>query len=990
MKQLRRIILFAIFLSGILSINQHLNAQTPADRVTAPIDDRLTVKRPGNIHPLARPEFDAGQVSPQQPMQRMILVLQPDPAQERALEALLAAQQDPQSPQYHRWLTPETFGKMFGVSDRDLEQVTAWLTGHGFEVEPAPSGRRQLVFSGTAAQVEAAFHTQIHAYHVNGETHYANSTDPEIPLALAAVVQGVASLHDFYSVAMHQGPLATKLMPLARPAPEYSSGGTNYIAPADFATIYDVAALYSSSVNGAGESIAIVGRTNFTLADITKFRSTFGLPANNPTVVLNGPNPGIVSSDEQTEAELDVEWSGAVAVNASIQFVLSASTNTTDGAQLSAQYIVNQNLAPVMSSSFGLCEAAIGTSGNQFWNSLWQQAAGQGITVLIASGDSGAAGCDSPTANQAVSGRAVNGICSSPYSTCVGGTQFNDTSNASLYWAPASTSNYGSALSYIPELVWNASALSSGGSGLWASGGGASIIYPKPAWQTGLGVPPDGQRDVPDVALNASLHDGYLFCLNGQIYLVGGTSAATPTFAALMSLAVQHAGARQGNANPNLYALAANQLNGGAAVFHDTTAGNNSVPGVSGFSAGPGFDLATGLGSVDAFVLVNNWSDATVPRSTPPGLQLNVSPPSVTLAPGAGATAQLSVTVSGGFSSLVSLSSSNLPLGLTANFGPPSLVPPGSGSSTLTLTAASTAAPGPYTIYLTAAGGGINQTVPLAVTIQSKCSYAINPTSAAPAAAGGNFTATVTTSNGCAWTASSAVNWINITSGASQTGNGTLYYSVLANSSTGSRSASILIAGLSLSVTQSGASSSVPPLNPPSATFGAAGGRASVTVTLPNPTATWTATSNASWITITSGASSNGGNKTVNYLVAANSGAQRTGYITIAGLAFIVSQAGSSCSYGISLGNMTATSGGFNGSAKISTSASSCQWSAASNVTWIAVTSGSPGTGPGTVDFFVANNPNSSARVGDLTVAGFTIQITEGSKGAVILGKPVH
>jgi len=347
------------------------------------------------------------------------------------------------------------------------------------------------------------------------------------------------------------------------------------------------------------------------------------------------------------------------------------------------------------------------------------------------------------------------------------------------------------------------------------------------------------------------------------------------------------------------------------------------------------------------------------------------------------------VTVSGGFSSAVSLSSSNVPSGLTANFAPPSFAAPGSGSAILTLNAASTAAAGPYTIYLTAVGAGLNQTVPLAVTIQSKCSYAINPTSAAPAAAGGNFTATITTSNGCAWTASTVVNWINIT-GASGTGSGTLYYSVLANSSTGSRSAAILVAGLSLPVTQSGATSNVPPLNPPSATFAAAGGRSSVTVTLPNPNAAWTATSNASWITISSGASSNGGNKTVNYLVAANSGAQRTGYITIAGLAFLVSQAGTSCSYGVTLGNMTAAPGGFNGSAKVSTSAPSCQWSASSKVTWIDITSGSPGTGPGTVHFFVANNPNSSARVGDLTVAGFTVQVTEGAKGAVSLGKPIH
>ncbi len=981
MSHFHRLILCVLFLSGIISIDQRLTAQPrPEDRVTTPVDDRLTVTRPANRHPLALPEYDAGPVSPQHPMDRMLLVLQPDADQQFALQALLAAQQDPQSPQYHHWLTPESFGKLFGISDHDLEQVTDWLERHGFEVEPVSGGHRALLFSGTAAQVEAAFHTQIHIYKVNGETHYANATDPEIPIALAPVVEGVASLHDFRSMPMHQGPLYPISLRWFAPAPSYSSGGTHYLAPSDFATIYDVAALYSSSVNGAGQSIAVVGRTNFLPADVVTFRSTFGLSPASPTLVLNGFNPGIVSSDEQAEAELDVEWAGAVAPNAAIQFVLSASTSSTDGALLSSQYIVDNNLAPVLTSSFGACEAAIGTSGNQAWNSLWQQAAAQGITVLVASGDSGAAGCDSPTATQAVSGAAVNGICSSPYSTCVGGTQFNDTSSPSLYWATTSNpTNYGSALSYIPELVWNGSALTSGGTGLWASGGGPSGIYSKPTWQTGLGVPADGQRDVPDVSLNASTHDGYLFCLNGQIYLVGGTSAATPSFAGLMALAVEHAGARQGNANPTLYGLAANQLNGGAAVFHDITVGNNSVPGLTGFSAGPGYDLATGLGSVDAFLLVNHWSDATGPHTTTPGLQLTSSSPSLTVAPDSSAAVQVNVTVSGGFSSSVIISWSTLPAGLTASFVPSIFPAPGAGSSTFTLNASSAAAPGAYTVYLTANGGGINQIFPLAVTVQSNCSYAINPTSATATAAGGNFAATITTAGGCAWTASSGVSWIAVTSAASGTGNGTLMYSVQANSSTLYRSGWLTIAGLTLALTQSGAAASVPPLNPSSATFPSAGGRGSVTVTLPQANEPWTATSNASWITITSGASSNGGNKTVNYIVAANSGAARTGNITIAGLAFTVAQAGSSCTYGVTLGNMTSASGGFNGTAKVSTSGA-CSWSATSNVNWIDVTSGSFGTGSGTAYFFVASNPYSTVRTGDLFVAGYMIQVTEGPR----------
>jgi len=976
MKQIRRVIAIAIFLSAVISIAPNLNSQTaPLDRVSAPVDGRLTVSRPGNRHPLAIPEYDAGPVSPDHRMDRMMLVLQPDPAQERALQALLNAQQDPQSPQYRQWLTPERFGKLFGVSDHDLAQVTEWLERQGFEVEPASLGRRVLLFSGTAAQVEAAFHTPIHTYKVNGVTYHANSADPQIPVALAAVVEGVASLNDFRSTPLHQG-----LQPLPASSPLYTSGANHYLTPADFATIYDVAALYSNSIDGAGQSIAIVGRTNFAPADVTSFRSTFELPPNAPTVVLNGSDPGIVSSDEQTEAELDVEWSGAVARNASIQFVLSASTNSTDGALLSSEYIVNHNLAPVLSSSFGQCEAVIGTSGNQLLNSLWQQAAAQGITVLIASGDSGAAGCDSPSASSAGSGAAVNGLCSTPNSTCVGGTQFNDAAAPSLYWATTNTANYGSALSYIPELAWNGSAGTSGGSGLWASGGGASGIYSKPVWQAGIGVPSDGHRDVPDVSLNAAIHDAYLFVLNGQLYLVGGTSAATPTLAGILAMTVERAGARLGNVNPKLYGLAANQGNGGPAVFHDITGGNNSVPGLSGFNAGPGYDLATGLGSVDAFQLVNHWSDSS--NSTTPGFQLTASAPSVTIASGASSGLQVNVALSNGFNAPVALSSGTLPSGLTAKFSPSVFAAPGSGSSTLTLNETSNAASGSYTIILTATGGAVSQTLPLAVSIQSSCSYAINPTSATPAAAGGNSSITVTAPSGCPWSASSAFNWISIRSSASGSGNGTLLYSVQANSSTSSRSGSLSVAGLSLPVTQSGTAPAGPPLSPSSSAFPAAGGHGSVTVSLPS-NGSWTALSNSRWITITSGASSNGGNKTVNYSLAANSGPPRSGTLTIAGLSFPVTQAGVSCSFSVTLGNMFAASGGSDGSARVSTSPA-CSWTAVSNVSWINVTSGSSVTGPGTATFFVANNPKSSVRTGTLTVAGFTIQVTEGSKGAII------
>jgi subtilase family serine protease len=456
----------------------------PVNRITTVIDDRITVPRPGDRHAMARAEFHVGPASPDTPMERMILELSPDQDQQAALDALLAAQQDPESPDYHRWLTPEEFGNQFGVSETDIARVVTWLQGHGFSVEPVSPARRSIVFSGTAAQVASAFHTEIHIYNVRGERHFANAAAPEIPAAFDAVIQGIASLNDFRSKAMLGG-----IASLAAPAgirPAYSaSRSTHYIAPADFTTIYNVTPLYASSTDGAGQSIAVAGRSNINLADVQGFRSTFGLPAKDPTIIVNGTNPGIPSDQsEQFEATLDVEWAGVAAQKAGVQFVVSASTNATDGVDLSVQYIVNHNLAPVVTLSFGSCERSMGTSWNQHWNSLWQQAAAQGISALVSSGDSGAAGCDSGSAGSATGGQGVNGLCSSPYSTCVGGTQFNDTANSSPYWSATNASNWASALSYIPEVAWNQSG-AAGGSGLWATGGGPSMIYPKPSWQTG-------------------------------------------------------------------------------------------------------------------------------------------------------------------------------------------------------------------------------------------------------------------------------------------------------------------------------------------------------------------------------------------------------------------------------------------------------------------------------------------------------------------------
>jgi subtilase family serine protease len=673
----------------------------PQDRITGFVDDEQRITLTGNRHPLAISQYDAGKVAAEYQMEHMLLTLLPDATQQDALDQLLDAQHNPESPYFHQWLTPEQYGDRFGVSEADAGQVTAWLQSHGMEVEEVTAGRRSIVFSGTAAQVESAFHTQIHTYKIGGDVHHANSSDPQIPAAFAGVVGGVVSLHDFRSTPMNNG---------ARiPIPAFTSGGSYYLAPADFATIYDLTPLYQQAITGSGQSVAIVARSNINIADVRQFRTSFGLPANDPQIIVNGSDPGIWSSGEETEADLDVEWSGAVAKNATIKFVVSKSTNSSDGTYLSAQYIVSHNLAPVMSMSFGLCEPALGSSGNSFINSLWQQAAAQGITVFVSAGDSGAAGCDSASSSRATHGIGVNGLCSSPYSVCVGGTEFNDTAHPSLYWLSSNASGtQSSAVSYIPEVAWNES--SSGG--LWATGGGKSTIYAKPSWQAGTGVPADGKRDVPDVSLSAAGHDGYLIYQSGGLYVVGGTSAAAPSFAGTMALVVQNSAARQGNANTSFYSLATKQRAGGASVFHDITSGNNSVPGQTGHNATTGYDQATGLGSIDATILVSHWSDATAT----PAFHAAASASSLTVKDGSNNSVTLTVTVSGGFNAAVAFSVTGLPTGVSAAFTPATLSAPGSGSSTLKISAATSVKAGTYSASVSAASGSTRQQLPLSVT----------------------------------------------------------------------------------------------------------------------------------------------------------------------------------------------------------------------------------------------------------------------------------
>lgn len=680
------------------------------------IDDSDRVRVRGNVHPFAKDQYRVAASARNLQMEKMVLVLKRSPQKQAELDALIAQQHDPSSPLYQKWLTPEEFGQRFGLSDDDLSSITEWLESQGFAIDEVAKGRGWINFSGNVDQVERAFRTQMDDFMVNGRRHHANISDPTIPRALVDIVHGVLTLHDFRKEPANTG---FSKVPAQESIPEYTSGSSHYLAPADFATIYNLKPLYNSSINGSGQTIAIVGRTEIKLADVQYFRSYFGLPANDPVFVNNGTSPGNLGGGEEGEADLDVQWSGAVAPNATIKFVISKSTTTTDGVDLSAQYIVNNNLAPVMSTSFGQCESVMGSSEMSFYNNLWSQAAAQGITSFVSSGDSGAAGCSSPDASRG-SGKAVSGLCSTPYNVCVGGTQFNDTSNPSLYWAAANNStDKSSALSYIPEIVWNESGSVSGGTGLWATGGGVSSTYAKPSWQVAPGVPADGKRDVPDVSLTAAGHVGYIVVQghtssSSGLAAVGGTSASSPSFAGLMALIGQKTGARQGNANTVFYPMAQAQYSGGGvAVYHDTSSGNNTVPGVTGYSAGTGYDAATGLGSVDGNALVTNWGGTT----PTPDFAVSVSPGSASVVAGNSTTATITTSVSGGFNSAVALSASGQPSGTTVSFSPTSIAAPGSGTSTMTVTVPSTATAGTYSITITGTGGSKTHTATFSLTI---------------------------------------------------------------------------------------------------------------------------------------------------------------------------------------------------------------------------------------------------------------------------------
>jgi len=635
-------------------------AQTTSipSRITQAVDNNDRVALPGNTHHLARLEFDRGPAPDSSPADRVLLVLRRSSAQQAELNAFLDEQQTGGSLNFHHWLTPQQFGERFGPSNQDLETVTQWLKSRGFHIEHIAAGRTVIEFSGNAGQVRDTFHTEIHRYQINGENYWANASDPEIPIALAPVIIGIATLHNFPSKPAHN---------------VNGSPQVHELSPSDVATIYNLTPLYEAGIDGSRTSIAVIGDGNLNLQDVIDFRKLFGLPYNPPEIILNGVQPGQLGAVTK-EAVLDASWTGAIAPNAAIKFVLSTSTNTTNTQDLSEEYIVENNLADVVSESLVNCEHEVTAAHAAELAQFREQAAAQGMTFVVSTGDSGPYGCANFDTAKTVTNSdvvSVNARASSPYVIAVGGTQFDEGSSAQNYWAERDNAVYGSALRYVPEHVWNDSCPESGctNSNIRAGSGGSSTIFERPSWQIGVpGIPSGSYRLIPDVSMTASGdHDPYMICLNAscqpdnqghfQFAVAGGTSASTPAFAGIMALVVQRAHSRLGNANYVLYKLAAaedySQCNGSDAgnppasncIFNDITLGSNAVSGEPGagtstakFQAGFGYDLATGLGSVNAANLATAWVS---PRSIPT-VSLSASSPGGQ--PGASATFTATVT----------------------------------------------------------------------------------------------------------------------------------------------------------------------------------------------------------------------------------------------------------------------------------------------------------------------------------------------------------
>jgi subtilase family serine protease len=758
-------------------------AQTPQARILGTINNTSRVTLAGSHPASARPANDAGRLSSATEIKGASIIFSRSDAQEASLQALLAAQQDPASPLYHQWLTPDQFAAAYGMSDADINKTSIWLEGQGFTVAGVSRSRNRITFSGTAAQIEAAFSTELHNYTTPDGTHYAPSTDLSIPTALAGVVQGVTNLSSF----------RPKPHLRIRPQPAFTSSqsGSHFLTPLDVATIYDVKPAYSAGYTGAGQSIAIVGQSAVVTTDITNFQTAAGLSTKAPTLVLMpGTGTSTIYTSDESESDLDLEYSGAIAKGATIYFVYTGN-NTNYGVFDALEYAIDEKIAPIVSVSYGDCETDLGSSNYATVNTILAQGSAQGQTIVSAAGDSGSTDCyqDTTLTTAQQTALSVDFPSDSQYVTGLGGTEFSAAAIASTnstYWTASSgTDVIGSAISYIPEQVWNDDSSSVPSAG----GGGVSVFTARPSWQAGVtGISSGSYRLTPDISLASSpSNPGYLYCSSDTTYngitgscangfrdanntyltVAGGTSFAAPIFSGMLAIINQARNSTgQGNINPTLYSLASNATTY-ASAFHDITSGNNgcsagatfcSTAAVSQYAATTGYDSASGLGSIDLYHLLTAWPATTASALTASTTTITAA----TTAPAASATDVITFTVSSGLSTLATTPTGTLTI----------VVDGTTVSSTLALTngiatySFSSATAGTHVITATYSGNAIYapSTGSLVVTVGASASAPAFTASATnvtiKAGASGTSTVTVTPVNGytgtIAWTLSSS------------------------------------------------------------------------------------------------------------------------------------------------------------------------------------------------------------------------------------------
>jgi len=665
----RSTFLHASYLWVVLCFSSYGVYGQPRSRITEAIDSTQTVALKGSAQPLASAPNDVGRVSGDTHLNGITMYFKPTAEQQAELDALVQEQQTPGSASYHKWLTPAEYASRFGLSDSDLAKIETWLRQQGFVIDHVSDSHNSISFSGTVAQVDSAFQTEIHRYRSIGETHFANATQITVPAALGSVVQSVRNLNDFRPKPQVR---------FQRPKPGFTSSqsGGHYLTPEDVATIYDVGAAYNAGYTGTGQSIAIVGQSEVSVSDIEHFQTAAGLPVKDPTLVLvPGSGTSRHSSGDEAESDLDLEYSGGMGKGATI-YLVYVGNNQNYSVFDSIQYAVDTNIAPIISISYGSCETQLSASDFSTLESIMQQGASQGQSIIASSGDAGSTSCYGDTALTTAQQEAlaVSYPASSAYVTALGGTEFpaDDVSSSNTtYWQSASGSDViSSAKSYIPEQTWNDD---SSQYGLASSGGGVSALTARPGWQTGVtGIPSGSYRLVPDISLDSSAENaGYLYCTSDTsawsqnqqascnsgfrdssskyLTVAGGTSFAAPIFAGMLAVINQKENSiGQGLVNSTLYTLAADSSKY-ASSFHDIKSGGNqctagsqycSSAGASKYPATTGYDEATGLGSIDLYNLLSAW----------PGSSSSLEPTITSLAaatstPASGANDTITITV---------------------------------------------------------------------------------------------------------------------------------------------------------------------------------------------------------------------------------------------------------------------------------------------------------------------------------------------------------